>query len=198
MTLSVSIGVEDCYHEAGHAAVFTYSGIPIEYVSVRPDLVNGYAGLVKPAIDTPATGRTELEKWMRCAAAGEVAKERRLGRSAPEDTKLITAFTRAARDITENPHSPRHHDMRNFAEAGLQRDREILQINEGPTGPASWVPIWRETEELVSGELWVAVQAVGEKLWAMVIANEGKPITDLPDLEGDEVAAIVSHAMSKG
>ena len=197
MTLPVSIGEEDCYHEAGHAAMFAYYGIPIEYVSVRPDLANRYAGMVKPAVEMPTTGKTELENWMRCAAAGEAAKRHRLRRSAPEDANLIMVFTQAAEDVTENADSLRHSDMRNFAEAGLRRDQEIPQTNGDQTGPANWVPIWREAEELVAGELWIAVQAVGEKLWAMVIANDGKPITDLPDLDGDEVATLVSQAMSK-
>jgi len=34
----VSIGEEDVYHEAGHAVMFCYYNIPIQYVSVRPQI----------------------------------------------------------------------------------------------------------------------------------------------------------------
>lgn len=57
----VGIGEEDVYHEAGHAAMFCYYNIPIQYVSVRPDLANGYAGMVVVAADEPSNGRAELE-----------------------------------------------------------------------------------------------------------------------------------------
>ena len=52
-----------------------------------------------------------------------------------------------------------------FAKWGLERDAEIRKTQpDAVVGPASWLPIFRETEQLIRGELWPAVQAVGEKL----------------------------------
>jgi hypothetical protein len=193
----VDIGQEDVYHEAGHTAMFCYYKIPIQYVSVRPDLVNGYAGMVVPAVNEPTEGRLSLEDWMRCAAAGDAAKRHILRRGIPEATDLITAFTIAATDIAENPNNPRHSDMRNFAYLGRQRDQEIRQTDASQTGSEGWEPIWLEAEELIRGELWSAVQAVAERLWTMVVANQGKDLTSLPDLNGEEACAIVLEAMGK-
>lgn len=192
----VSIGEEDVYHEAGHAAMFCYYNIPIQYVSVRPDLANGYAGMVVLAADEPTGGRAELENWMRSAAAGDAAKRYSLRRSIPEADGLISMFSRAVQDITENPDRQGHSDMRNFARLGLRRDQELPQTDASQTGPTAWAPIWLDAEGLIRGELWPAVQAVGRRLWAMVVANDGKDLADLPNLDGEEVAAIVSEAMS--
>jgi hypothetical protein len=192
----VSIGEEDVYHEAGHAAMFCYYNIPIQYVSVRPDLSNGYAGMVVLAADEPTGGRAELENWMRCAAAGDAAKRYILRSSIPEAGDLIAVFRRAVEDITENPERPGHSDMRNLARLGLRRDQELSQALGGQNGPTAWAPIWVEAERLIRGELWPAVQAVERRLWAMVVANDGKDLADLPDLGGEEVAAIVSEALA--
>jgi hypothetical protein len=192
----VSIGQEDVYHEAGHAAMFCYYNIPIQYVSVRPDLVNGYAGMVVLAADEPTGGRAELENWMCCAAAGDAAKRYTLRSGMPEASGLIAVFSRATEDITENPACQSHSDMRNFARLGLRRDQELPQADAGQAGPTAWASIWLDAERLITGELWPAVQAVERRLWAMVVANDGKDLADLPDLDGEEVAAIVSEAMA--
>jgi hypothetical protein len=193
----VGIGEEDVYHEAGHAAMFCYYNIPIQYVSVRPDLANGYAGMVVVAADEPSNGRAELEDWMRCAAAGDAARSHILRRDIPETDDLIAVFIRALTDITENPDRRGHSDMRNFTRLGHRRDRELSQADASQAGPAGWAPIWLDAETLVRGDLWPAVQAVAERLWEMVVANDGKDLADLPDLDGEEAAAIVSEAMSR-
>lgn len=87
--------------------------------------------------------------------------------------------------------------MRNFTRLGHRRDRELSQADASQAGPAGWAPIWLDAETLVRGDLWPAVQAVAERLWEMVVANDGKDLADLPDLDGEEAAAIVSEAMSR-
>ena len=58
MVLPIPVTGDMVYHEAGHTAMFTHYNIPIEYVSVRPDPVNHYAGMVVPAINEPTAGNS--------------------------------------------------------------------------------------------------------------------------------------------
>ena len=177
--------------------MFSYYNIPIQYVRIKPDLANGYAAMVMITGKPPVAGRTALENWMRGAAAGKVAQRHCLHGGVPEEAGLIAEFSLAASDVTENPDHPHHDDMRNFASLGLRRDQEIGETDSGGTGPASWVPVWLETERLIRGELWPAVEAIVEKLFAMAKGNDGKDIENLPDLSGEEAAAIASKAMKE-
>lgn len=192
MPLSIPIQESDCYHEAGHAAMFVYYDIPLEYVRIRPDLAAGYGGSVKVAIDPPTTGRSELQNWMRASAAGEVATNRKVGRQELTAQQLTAKFHLAVQSLMDDPDSPIHNDIRNFALFGLYRD--------GATGPEQghpegWIPIWYESGQLIRNKLWPAVEAVASKLWAMAVANIGQDISMIPDLTGEESASIVRAAI---
>ena len=58
--MGVPIVGDMIFHEAGHTAMFAYYEIPIQSVSVRPDLAQGYGGMVRPAIEEPDAGKEEL------------------------------------------------------------------------------------------------------------------------------------------
>lgn len=196
----VPIQETSVYHEAGHAAMFAHFGITIDYVSIRPDLVNGYGGVVKTAVEPPQSGKLVLEDWMRSSAAGRLASDHRLRLNVPsvkqptfavpDVAKLISEFEEVAVDLAANPDRPGHDDLRNFVGLGLLRDVEVEDSQQ--IGPRAWVQTWLEADQLVRGELWPAVRAVFESLWEIAIANKGKPVESMPDLSGRDVAAIVS------
>jgi hypothetical protein len=194
MVLSIRIQEADCYHEAGHAAMFVYYDIPLEYVRIRPDLAAGYGGSVKTAVAPPTMGIDELQNWMRASAAGEVAVNWRVGRKELTTGQLIAKFSQALQSIAEHPDFAVHDDMRNFAYLGIYRDG--LTAPE-KARPEEWIPVWRETEQLISSTLRPAVQEVAIKLWAMVDANAGSEISTLPDLSGAEAASIVLTALGR-
>jgi hypothetical protein len=196
MSLPIPIQESTIYHEAGHAAAFWCYGIPLRYVSIRPDLAHGYGGMAVTAVEPPDKGLPELEKWMRASAAGQVAKNHRCGIATPKTTDLITKFHRVIADMNDNPDRPGHHDMRNFAYLGLRRDTEIRETGTGvETGPEGWTLIWLDAEQLIRSKLWPAVQAIADELLTIANAHVGQDISTLPDLAGQEVVAIASEAM---
>jgi len=181
------------FHEAGHTAMFTYYKIPIQSVSVRPDLAQGYGGMVLPAINEPEAGKEELEKWMRCAAAGQAAERRGYGRQPQDDPILKDIFERTIDFLAKNPNPTFHDDMLNFVRLALARDKEVAPEQ---AGPANWITIWREAEELIRGQLWPAVEAVFKRLLSIAEANIGNPVEAMSDLDGEEAAVIVRAALS--
>lgn len=186
----------DMYHEAGHAAAFTYYRVPISHVTIRPDLENSYGGMVVIVADTSTADRYELESWMRSAAAGRIATDYLQGLRVPSDTEVLSMLTAADEDLSDTPDSIKHDDLRNFAILGRRRDE--LDAERPPNvGPRSWVPVWRETEILMRGRLWPAVRALVDKLWAIADASIGKDIADIPNLDGKEAAAIVWNALGE-
>jgi len=169
-----------------------YYGIPLEYVSIRPDLASGYGGSVKVAVDPPTTGRSDLQNWMRASAAGEVATNRKVGRRELTAQQLTAKFHLAIQSLIEDPASPIHNDMRNFALLGLCRDGATGPERGSPEG---WIPVWHESEQLIRNKLWPSVEAVASKLWAMAVANVGQDISMIPDLTGEESASLVRAAI---
>jgi hypothetical protein len=153
-----------CYHEAGHAVAFWHYGIRLRYVTMRPPVGSGHAGQTVTVDRAEITG-DEIDTEMRCAAAGEIAQTRVFTtRAVPTDDSLIRRFTRDAATVTANPDSAVN-DGLIFAKLGLARDDEIRDIAPDTIiGPASWVPVWREAEQLIRFELWPAVEAVAEEL----------------------------------
>src|SRR5690348_11162087 len=117
--------------------------------------------MVRPAIDEPDAGKEELEKWMRCAAAGRAAERHGYGRQPQDDPILIDIFERTVVYLAENPDPTFHDDMLNFVRLALLRDNEVAPEQ---ANPSNWITIWREAEELIRGQLWPAVQAVFERL----------------------------------
>jgi hypothetical protein len=193
--MTIPITGEKVWHEAGHTVMFTCYGIPIQYVSVRPDLANSYAGMVVPAVNEPESGKEELEKWMRCAAAGEAAERYGYGRGMRSDAKLREIFELTIDFLAENSDPSFHHDLLNFVNLASVRDEEVEPDLAGPSG---WVAIWQEAEELIRGQLWPAVEAVFQKLWSIVEANNGKPPEEMPNLDGGEAVEIVRAALPPG
>jgi hypothetical protein len=194
VTLSIPIQESDCYHEAGHAAVFAYYGIPLKYVRIRPDLVAGYGGSVEVAVEPPTSGLDELQNWMRASAAGEVAASAKAGAKVPTAEKLIAKIMQGVKSLIDYPESAIHNDMRSFATFGLYRDGATEPEQAKPEG---WIPVWLECEELVRGKLWAAVEAVAGHLWGLAIANIGKDIAMIPDVPGDEAASMVRAAIGE-
>jgi hypothetical protein len=182
------------FHEAGHTAMFAHYEIPIQSVSIRPDLAQGYGGMVRPAIEEPGAGKEKLKEWMRCAAAGQAAERRGYGRQPQDDPILIDIFERTINYLAENPNPNFHDDMLNFVRLARTRDKEMAPEQ---AGPSNWIEVWREAEELIRGELWPAVEAVFKKLLSIAEANNGKPIEEMPDLDGEEAAEIVRTALTR-
>ena len=87
--------------------------------------------------------------------------------------------------MTVNSDRPPFNDDTIFAQAALARDNEISEVDpDAATGPASWVRVWRQAEQLIRVELWPAVRAVAEELRRR------------PDTLGDaDVAALALIAM---
>lgn len=175
-----------CYHEAGHAVAFWHHGVQLLCVTMKPPAGSGHWGQTVP-VEREITSLTQMEAEMQCAAAGEIAENWFLPtRTELRDDSLIRCFTRDAATVAEDPDF-RINDGRNFAKIGLARDDEIRSTDRGAdTGPASWLPVFREAEQLIRVELWPAVQAVAEEL-------SRSP----HDLSNDDVAALASAAMRR-
>jgi hypothetical protein len=153
-----------CYHEAGHAVMAWYHGIKILYVTMTPADDHAHSGLTATA-DDDIIGLAETEARMQVAAAGEIAANWRL--PVPEeltDDSLLRRFARDERVIADSD-IPRFNDRLIFAWWGRTRD-EVIR-NAAPdeaSGPASWLPIFRDAKQLIHGDLWPAVEAVAEDL----------------------------------
>lgn len=161
----IHLDAADAYHEGGHAAMFWHYGITLEYVSFEPDLINGYGGATGTLPRTEISGQTAHENEMRCAAAGEAAAQHARGRPIPDVQDLIRRFENARAELQANPDSSRHGDRLTFVRMALGRDEEFrLAGLDSETGPASWVSVWLEAENLVRGILWPAVTAVAQAL----------------------------------
>jgi len=183
----INIDPADAYHEGGHAAMFWHYGIALDYVSIEPDLDHGYGGVTVPLPRPDLSGQTELENEMRISAAGKAAKWCIRRRPLPEVDYLISNFNAAAADLQANPDSPIHNDWRNFARAALARDEEFREAGlDLDAGPASWVPVWLEAEEMIRGMLWPAVNAVADALIATTQPHQ---------IDGETAAALMSAAM---
>lgn len=154
------------YHESGHAVAFWYHGVRFRYVTLEPR-IPGNAGHVYGVRLREAGDPTGLATQMRFAAAGEIAYGR-ISRSShvSSDRELLSRFRRAAAE-PEDPFLTV--DEREFARAGLRRDAMLTaSYPDQIAGPASWLSIWRDTEELIRGTLWPAVYAVA---WEMVFSS---------------------------
>jgi ATP-dependent Zn protease len=172
------------YHEAGHAVAFWYYGVTLQCVTMKPPDDSGHRAQTVPVDRGEITGVVELENEMKCAAAGEIAQTRFfVTHRVRTDRELIGRFTVVATKVTTNPDLPDEDDPA-FAKAGLARDEEIRETcADAVTGPAGWLRVWREAEQLIRVELWPAVRAVADELIAQ------------RDLTGEEVAALASAAM---
>jgi len=143
------------------------------------------------AAEHDVNGLDQIDAEMRCAVARVIAESKLLApREKLTDDLLIRHFKRGAEKIDTDPDLPVEdcltEDYLAFAKWGLERDAEIRKTQpDAVVGPASWLPIFRETEQLIRGELWPAVQAVGEKLsWSTV------------DLRDEDVGALASRALN--
>lgn len=195
--MRIQVRESTIYHEAGHAAAFWHYHIPIQYVSLRPDFTKGYGGMVVTAESPPTAGQTELRNWMHASAAGQIAEANCQGRPRLTYDDLLTRFRRAAADIANAPDPPRHDDMRNYAGLGILRDRQAEKETDKPpeTGPATWITVWLEAEQLVRDQLWPAIKAIAGRLLATVNAHVGQDVATLPDLMGQDVCALAAEAM---
>ena len=106
---------------------------------------------------------------MQVAAAGEIAQNWRL--PIPEeltDNSLLRRFAHDERVVADSEF-PRFNDRLIFAWWGHTRDEVIRNaaLNE-TSGPAAWLPVFRNAEQLIRGNLWPAVEAVAEELsWSI-------------------------------
>jgi hypothetical protein len=159
-------------------------------VTVEP-AYSGHSGETK-TVDHEVASLAEIEAEMKCAAAGEIA-ERGL-RMFPEelpDEGLIRCFARDAEIFTRNaarweedPHFPKSDGVR-FAELGLARDIEIRKVApNAATGPETWLPIFREAEQLIGVDLRPAVKAIAYEL-----------VRNPEDLHAADVADLASTAL---
>lgn len=178
----------DAYHEGGHSAMFWHYGIPLEYVSIEPDLVHGYGGVTIPAPRPEISGRTNLENEMRIAAAGDAAKRHIRGRRAPSEEYLISDFKEVLTDLEQHPSSDIHSDLRNFVRVARARDDEFREAGlDLETGPASWIPVWLEAGDIIRNTLWAAVKAVAE---ALIASSQPHRI------DGGQAAELMAAAMA--
>ncbi len=174
-----------CYHEAGHAVMAWHHGIEILNVTITP-ADGGQTGQTVTA-DDDVTGLAQTEARMQVAAAGEIAENWRY--PVPEeltDDSLLRRFAHDERVVADSDF-PRFNDRMIFAWWGRIRDEAIR--NTAPdeaTSSASWLPIFREAEQLIRGELWPAVEAVAEELsWST------------SDLGHEDVAALATTALER-
>jgi len=175
-----------CYHEAGHAVMAWHYGLEILYVTMTaPDDI-AHAGLTATAEDD-TIGLVQAEVRMRVAAAGEIAQNWRLPK--PEeltDDSLLRRFTRDEKVIAGSDF-PRFDDRLIFAWWGRTRDEVVRNAasNEA-VGPAGWLSVFRNAEQLIRGDLWSAVEAVAEELsWST------------SDLSHEDVARLAATAFSR-
>jgi hypothetical protein len=157
---------------------------------MNPSAGSGHWGQTVP-VDREITDLAQIEAEMRCAVAGQIAESEFLPtreklRAERTDNSLIRRFKRNAEQATEDPNLPDNDDLI-FAKMGIARDSEIRQNDpDAATGPASWIPVYREAEQLIRDELWPAVQAVGEEL-SRSTAN----------LRDEDIAALATAALNR-
>ncbi len=175
-----------CYHEAGHAVMAWHYGLQILYVTMTPPDDNAHAGLTATAEDD-TIGLVQTEVRMQVAAAGEIAQNWRLPN--PEDLTDHSLLRRFARDesVVERSDFPRFDDRIIFAWWGRTRDEVIRNTASGEAvGPAGWLPVFRNAEQLIRGDLWPAVEAVAEELsWST------------SDLSYEDVARLATTALNR-
>lgn len=156
------------FHEAGHAVMAWHLGIRIVSVTMASSDDNAHAGLTE-AVPDEVIGLAQAEARMRVAAAGEIAQDWRLQhwRPVPEespDDSLRRRFAHDERVLAESDF-PRFDDRLIFAWWGRKRDEVIGDVTpDEARGPASWLPVFRDAELLIRGDLWPAVAAVAEEL----------------------------------
>lgn len=172
------------YHEAGHAVAFWHHGIGIEYVTMNSS-DPGHFGETK-TVDHEVATLAQIEAEMQCAAAGEIAdKSLSTLTYGFTDEGLINGFTLDAARFAADPNQ-RVRDGLRFAELGLARDAEIRRTApDAATGPATWLPVFREAERLIQDELWPAVKAVGDEL-----------SRSETDLHNEDVVALATPALT--
>ncbi len=172
-----------CHHEAGHAVAFWHFGIEIEYVRITPGNPR-HTGETK-TVPHELSSLAEIEAEMQCAAAGDIAASMLSSlREEPADAEQIKGFKRnASRAAAEPGLTPGDGDGPWFAKVGLDRDKICKAIPGANTGPETWLPVFRNAEQLMS-ELWPAVKAVANEL-----------VHRPDDLHNDDVAALAAAAM---
>ena len=175
-----------CYHEAGHAVMAWHHGIKILYVTMTPADDHAHTGLTATA-DDDATGLPEAKARMQVAAAGDMAANWRL--PVPEeltDGSLLRRFAHDERVVADSDFA-RFNDRLIFAWWGRARDAMIRNATPAEaSGPASWLPLFRDAEQLVRGDLWPAVEAVAEELsWST------------SDLSREDVATLATTALDE-
>jgi hypothetical protein len=175
-----------CYHEAGHAVMAWHYGLEILYVTMTPPHDNAQAGLTATAEDD-VVGVVQTEVRMQVAAAGEIAQNWRLPN--PEELTDDSLLRRFARDerVVGGSDFPRFDDRLIFAWWGRARDEVIGNAASGEAvGPAGWLPVFRNAEQLIRGDLWPAVEAVAEDLsWGT------------SDLSHEDVARLAASALNR-
>lgn len=159
---------EPCYHEAGHAVVAIHHGLKLILVTMEPPPTSGHRG--QTIIDPESIRLARRDILMHVAVAGEIASFWFLpGRDAELETRtdewLTARFRGAARAHAMSDPGYRNEDRLIFAMRGQERDTEISnEEDQTAIGPEGWVPIYRETEHLVCGELWPGIVAVAKAL----------------------------------
>lgn len=176
-----------CYHEAGHAVAFWHYGVRLCHVTMNPPPDSGHWGQTVTATRLKPVGLAQIEADMQCAAAGDIAQNRLVWpREELTEERLIRIFRRDAERVAEDPDFLVN-DGLIFAKGGLARDDEIRNTNPGGAiGPESWLPVFREAERLIRGELWPAVQAVAEELCRSTV-----------DLGHEDVTALAIAALNR-
>jgi hypothetical protein len=174
------------YHEAGHAVMAWHYGLKILYVTMTSPDDNAHAGLTATAEDD-VIGLVQTEVRMRVAAAGEIAQNWR--RPNPEELMDDSLQRRFARDerVVAGSDFPRFDDRLIFAWWGRTRDEVVRKAASGEAnGPAGWLPVFRDAEQLIHGELWPAVEAVAEELsWST------------SDLSHEDLARLAATALNR-
>lgn len=156
--------LSSCYHEAGHCAAFWHFGIDIDYVTMRPPPASGHRGHTMLVNRDFVTGPV-LDGYMQCAAAGDIAYRVWAKQNMPTDDQLRIEYERAREWAIANEDGIAPDDLTILALAGVTRDDELLESDPSALiGPERWLPIRRETEELIRSELWPAVAAIADEL----------------------------------
>jgi triphosphoribosyl-dephospho-CoA synthetase len=150
----------------------------------------GHSGETK-TVEHDVENLAQIEAEMQCVAAGNIAE--RILFSFPEeltDDKLIKCFRRYTRRVDEDPDQDSNFppsDGLRFARLGRARDAEILKATSNAvTGPATWLPVFRQTERLIEGELRQAVKAVAYEL-----------ARNPDDLHNEDVATLAGVALGR-
>jgi hypothetical protein len=171
------------YHEAGHAVAFWHFGIRFRYATLKPRDPEHFGHVYGVRLrETEDPGQLAIQ--MQVAAAGDIAYGRIMRLTpVPTNEHLLRKFSWAAANLHDSRLGVDEH---RFISTALRRDSKITTDDTRSTGPASWLNVWRDTEQLIRLTLWSAVYAVA---WEMVFSSRA--------LTHAEIAAIARAGMAQ-